>query len=843
MKTVATVCLLLICTTFAFAQSEGYGTIKTLETAVESGNATRDQKIELARLYLEAGRYYEARKLAENVLALNAGDDDATAIRNRAAEELRNVAQRNLADAEARVNSADATDADRHALADAYFEAARYTEAADAYARLPQSMQTRETRLRRARALAWSRQMDEAEREYAALLRDSGTPELDLEYGRLLSWMGASRVATNHLRSAYDGLGSEDSAVALANARAWAGDREGAIRLLNDYMVAHPDATEASRLLASMRTSPALRLERLDKLIALEPYNLALRVNRARLLYEMEDYGEAMRTVRFVREHSAEPVADIAELERLILQHRDEERARLAQRLATTDTNNAGNADDILSLAKGYSSIEEYDRSIDLYEDYLRARPDDTEARINYARVLSWDQRYDAAQNQYERLIQQYPERADLRLEYAQTLSWDSEYVPALRAFRSLTDTSSNPRAYLYETVPPRAHFNIGQIYRWFGWNDHAEREQNAALLLDASYEPSLTEINRIRLMRPATNIEGRYSYATDSNDFDFRRYDLMGEKWVSSRTAFNALLGRHEFERTSTNQQIEATALSGGVRHRFSDRFLGRARVGANLYSDDLGTRPFWGIGAEWLPSIQSRAALDYNRYDLVYDVFTLQALGDTPGAAFAFDPIHIDDLRAHYDYRTGGFWSWLADASYGRISDDNTRVGAHGLLSFRVFKTPFVAIKADGRYLSYDRRTRNYWSPEDYRSLAGILQIGQNLRRFEWSAEVKAGKSWERDRSSDIRSYGLSAAVGITPSVDLVADYGYGKSGRFDDLVGGSDNDLTNYWRRHWFVGLRVKQLFTRGDRQGGEPSPYYYDNRVLSTSPVIPPVGETR
>ncbi|HEX9984770.1 MAG TPA: hypothetical protein VGF69_16025 [Thermoanaerobaculia bacterium] len=842
MKTVATVSLLLICSTSAFAQADSYTGIKSLESAIESGNATRDQQVELARLYLEAGRYYEARKLAERVLALNANDTQATEIRNRAAEELRNVAQRNLADAEAKVSAAGATDADRLALANAYFEAARYVEAAEAYGRLAAPMQTRETRLRRARSLAWSRQMDEAEREYAALLREQSSPELDLEYGRLLSWMGASRVATNHLRTAYEGLASEDAAVALANARAWAGDREGAIRLLNEYMVAHPDANEAGRLLASMRTSPALRLERLDKLIALEPYNLALRVNRARLLYEMEDYGEAMRTVRFVREHSAEPVADIGELEKLILQNRDEERARLEQSLRITDTRNAANADDVLSLAKGFAAIEEYDRSVGLYEDYLRLRPDDMDARINYARVLSWDKRYDTAQNEYERLIRQYPERADLRLEYAQTLSWDNEYVPALRTFRTLTDTSSNPRAYLYETVPPRAHYNIGQIYRWFGWNEHAEREQNAALLLDSSYEPSLTEISRLRLMRPASSIEGRYSYATDSNDFDFRRYDLLGQKWVSPRTAFNASLGRHEFERTSTNQQIEATALTGGVRHRFSDRFLGRANVGANLYSDDLGTRPFWGLGAEWLPDIQSRVALDYNRYDLVYDVFTLQALGDTPGAAFSFDPLHIDDLRAHYDYRTGGYWSWLADASYGRISDDNSRVGAHGLLSFRVFKTPFVALKADGRYLSYDFRTRDYWSPENYRSLAGILQIGQNLRRFEWSAEVKAGKSWERDRSSDIRSYGLSAAVGLTPSVDLVADYGYGKSGRFDDLVGGSDADLTNYWRRHWFVGLRLKQLFTGSDDRG-EPNPYYYDNRVLTTSPVIPPVGETR
>ena len=40
--------------------------------------------------------------------------------------------------------------------------------------------------------------------------------------------------------------------------------------------------------------------------------------------------------------------------------------------------------------------------------------------------------------------------------------------------------------------------------------------------------------------------------------------------------------------------------------------------------------------------------------------------------------DPIWIDDLRAHWDYDTGGRLLYLADASYGAISDDNSRAAA---------------------------------------------------------------------------------------------------------------------------------------------------------------------
>ena len=80
------------------------------------------------------------------------------------------------------------------------------------------------------------------------------------------------------------------------------------------------------------------------------------------------------------------------------------------------------------------------------------------------------------------------------------------------------------------------------------------------------------------------------------------------------------------------------------------------------------------------------------------------------------------------------------------------------------------------------------------------------------------------------------------ITDAVDLVADYGYGKSGRFDSFLGGTTGPttFTNYWQRHFYVGFQAKRLFMHDDRVR---NPYYYDTRVLAgASPVIPPVGES-
>lgn len=781
--------------------------------------------LDTARRYVETGRYYEASKIVDQILLSDPGNPEAAELRARALEGLKQLQETKLREAEALAARGGASPAERLALADAYFEAGRYLTAADIYRALPETVRSWDVRLRHARALSWSGRLDEAERIYTTLLSEREDAELRLEYGRLLSWMGTSRAAIDRLRSVYEETGSEDSLEALANALAWAGRRDDALELLRAHLSANPGSDRALRLMAQIERAPQLQLERVDRLIELEPFNLALRMERARLLLDVQRYGEALRTIQFIEQRSVQPVEGLAELKQRATQGRREELQRLRAQKRELDQRNPQTADELHSLARAYAAIEEYGEAIRLYDAYLKLRPDDTRARIEYARVLSWDRRYRASQRQYERLLADNPDRADLRLEYAQVLSYDEEYVPAIRTFRALTDLSDNPRAHLYNDVPPKAHFNLGRIYRWFGWQEHAVEQQNLAINLDNGYAQAQRELDLVRHLRPATSIDARYTFFEDSNDVDVHRLDLQGQLWTSRRTAIDGWLGRHRFERF--DDQVNSTLLGVGGRYRFQDRLMGWARVGASIYDEDLGTSPFWNLGAEHRPSLQSRLALEYAHYDLVYDVFTLESLRN--------DPIDIDDLRLHWDYNTGGFWSYLTDASYGFISDDNERFGAHGVVAFRILKSPYVAVKADGRYLSYDFRTNRYWSPGDYRSLAGVLHIGDNWReRFFWQVEGKYGKSWENDRDDrDLRAIDARIIVPLTDVLDLVGAYGEGESGRLEGIFPG--DDFTTYWQRRWYVGVRVKRLFRDEERRR---SPYYFEDRPLE-SPILPPL----
>ena len=834
-------CALSALVAFGAAAQDQYAEIKALETSYRSGTASREDQLRLARLYIDAGRFYEASKVLNVLTAANQGDAEAAALRDEATRGLRVANERRIAEAETAARASGATDADRLALADAYFDAGNYTAASTEYAKLPAGVMTPEVQTRHARALAWAGQFDAAEAAYGRLLRDASTPELELEYARLLSWMGATGAANERLLRLHQQQRNEQTALALANSLAWSGDRDAALRILTDYTATDPNAVEARTAMNNFRTSPAVRIERLDKLIALEPHNLALRVERARMLLDTQRYSESLKDIRFAREHTPSAIEGLTDLEQRVLQAREAERARIAEELRNIDRSSLQNADQILSLAKAYTSVEDYDSSISLYEDYLRLRPDDLNARIGYARVLSWDKRWSAAEREYNRILEQSPDRADLRLELAQTVSYDADYARAVPMFSSLTDISSNPRAHLYSDVPSRAYYNLGQIYRWFGWNETAIDNQNRALALNGGYIPAHEELDIARHVRPTSALDVRYGYSTDSNDFTLRRIDLEGEFWRNQRNAIQASVGRHHFE--NRDAEIDANVASVGLTHRANDRTIVRGRVGATFYEEGLGTRPFFGVGAQWLPNLQSRVALDYNHYDLIYDVFTLQSLtldGATPSTSFN-DPISIDDVRAHYDYNSGRFLSLLGDLSYGEISDDNSRIGAHAVASFRVWRTPFIALKADGRYLAYDFRTPRYWSPDDYRSLAGVLQIGQNFRnRFFWSVEGKLGRSWENNRTSDLRAISARVTVPVTDLLDVVGNYGYGRSGRFDSIVGNDTADFTNYWQRYWTVGVRIKRLHGADERR--TENPYYYDNRVLAGSSVASPVGGT-
>src|SRR4029079_4261522 len=87
--------------------------------------AQTDNQLDLARQYMQSGRYYEAQQAADRLLPDNPSAAAAKDIRANAARAIRAAHDKAVAEAEARYK-ASGSDADRFALANAYFDDGSY---------------------------------------------------------------------------------------------------------------------------------------------------------------------------------------------------------------------------------------------------------------------------------------------------------------------------------------------------------------------------------------------------------------------------------------------------------------------------------------------------------------------------------------------------------------------------------------------------------------------------------------------------------------------------------------------------------------------------------------------
>lgn len=93
-----------------------------------------------------------------------------------------------------------------------------------------------------------------------------------------------------------------------------------------------------------------------------------------------------------------------------------------------------------LARARSAANAGDRDTAIALYEDLLRAAPDDPMLLAESAQQLSWDGRYDEAVRRYERVLERDPANRFAALERAKVLSWSGRYDEAAAAFNSLLE-------------------------------------------------------------------------------------------------------------------------------------------------------------------------------------------------------------------------------------------------------------------------------------------------------------------------------------------------------------------------------------------------------------------
>lgn len=90
-------------------------------------------------------------------------------------------------------------------------------------------------------------------------------------------------------------------------------------------------------------------------------------------------------------------------------------------------------AESLLLLARAHITREEYAKARPMLLEYLQAHPDDMQARLLLAEMLSWMSKYDDSLAQFERILDARPDDIHVRRKYGFVLGWDGQRDKAIR--------------------------------------------------------------------------------------------------------------------------------------------------------------------------------------------------------------------------------------------------------------------------------------------------------------------------------------------------------------------------------------------------------------------------
>lgn len=145
-----------------------------------------------------------------------------------------------------------------------------------------------------------------------------------------------------------------------------------------------------------------------------------VRLELARVLSYQKKYDESVKEyLEVLSRHPNDPKIQL-ELASIYAYKKDREAAlELLKKIpADSDAEIEKKIANIFAILKEYSTAEEH------YVNYLQAHPEDLNARVKYAEMLSWEKRYPDSIHQYELILEQAPDDDQVRRKYALVLIW-----------------------------------------------------------------------------------------------------------------------------------------------------------------------------------------------------------------------------------------------------------------------------------------------------------------------------------------------------------------------------------------------------------------------------------
>mgnify|MGYP002640461610 CR=1 FL=1 len=167
---------------------------------------------------------------------------------------------------------------------------------------------------------------------------------------------------------------------------------------------------------------------------------------------------------------------------------------------------------DILDEARSKVGEGDYANAAKLLSQYLVFVPDDSQARLELARVLSWDASYDESLAVYDEILAARAFESELGVERAQVLGWMGRYPEAEAAVREVLAV---------EPEHVDGNLLLASLLEWQGRQEEAQEVHKWLLKIDPSSQPAESEIET-KSPEPGDAWQLRFAnrYSGDINGF-----------------------------------------------------------------------------------------------------------------------------------------------------------------------------------------------------------------------------------------------------------------------------------------------------------------------------------
>lgn len=400
----------------------------------------------------------------------------------------------------------------------------------------------------------------------------------------------------------------------------------------------------------------------------------------------------------------------------------------------------------------------EYGKATALIEDILQKDPGNTDARLLYARVLSWKGEYEKSLAVYEGVIREKPGNAEARAGYARVLSWKGEHKLSVDEYR---------RALEMDPGSIETRLALARTLWWKGDIDAALMELAIILSKDPANAEALSLERRLRTDR-GPSLKALYSNSSDSD----------GNRLESYRLTFRDTFGLegHRFEagyRRYDASFMGRSATAGLFDLKDSIRLPGKSVLTPRLSLVSLDSRSgssaylTEGLSFHTPLAKSTRLGLSYSRYPLVDTTVLIE------------NNIRVREAHASvtHDMRRSTLSASAASASY---SDGNSRYDLSAGASVRVLKRPEVIAGFVSEYRDFSERKANgYYNPPHIFSNSVYLDVSDRFRQdFIYGVKATLGNQSREGTSELAGSFQAGLEWEATRDLSFEALYKYSRS-----------------------------------------------------------------